>query len=175
MVVDVTGIGYFAPILAFLIVAVVVFAVLMKTKLLGDSAWGNAIVALILATVFVSAAGVRDYVLTITPWFAALVVSLFFILFLIGFVGKPIEGMTKGMGGFFVIVLIIIFLVSGFVVFSEFIKPYLPGSSGVGADPELFRISREIFEGRVFGAILLLGVGIGVLWILVKSVGGEKK
>ena len=162
MAADVTGIEYFAPILAFLVVSVIVFVVLNKTKLLGESAWGQAIVALLIATVFVSAAGVRDYVLTITPWFGALVVSLFFILFFIGFVGKPVEGMTKGMGIVFIIALIIVFLVSGFVVFSEVIRPYLSD------------LSSEIFEGRVFGALLLLVVGIGVLWILVRSVGKKE-
>ncbi len=166
MATDISGLSYFAPILAFLIVAVVIFAVLNKTKLLGESAWGNAIVALIIATVFVSAAGVRDYVLTITPWFAALLVSLFFILFFIGFIGKPIEGMTKGMGILFVVLLLVVFLISGFVVFSDVIQPFLPGGTKAGG-------FKEIYNSRVFGGVLLLAVGIGVLWILVKS--GVKK
>src|SRR3989338_3911493 len=155
MAADISGLSYFAPILAFLIVAVVIFAVLNKTKLLGESAWGNAIVALIIATVFISAAGVRDYVLIITPWFAALLVSLFFILFFIGFIGKPVEGMTKGMGILFVVLLLVVFLVSGFVVFSDVIQPFLPGGIKAGS-------FKEIYNSRVFGGVLLLVVGLGV-------------
>lgn len=173
MVVDVSGISYFAPILAFLIVFIILFALLNKTKLIGENAFFQIFVSFVIATVFVSAAGVREYVLTITPWFALLVVSLFFILFVIGFVGKPVEGMAKGIGIFFVIVLIIIFLVSGFVVFSDFIVPYLPGGTGEGADPALFRLSNEFYTSRVFGAVLLLGIGIFVSWILSRS--GKKK
>ena len=70
--VDVSGISYFAPILAFLIVFVIIFAVLNKTKIFGEvNNWVLLFVSFLVATVFVSAAGVRDYVLTITPWFAA--------------------------------------------------------------------------------------------------------
>jgi len=173
MVVDVSGISYFAPILAFLIVFIILFALLNKTKLIGENAFFQIFVSFVIATVFVSAAGVREYVLTITPWFALLVVSLFFILFIIGFVGKPVEGMTKGIGIFFVVVLIIIFLVSGFVVFSDFIAPYLLGGTGDGVDPALFILSREFYSSRVFGAILLLGIGIFVSWILSRT--GKKK
>jgi len=173
--VDISGISYFAPILAFLIVLAVLFALLNKTKLLGDSLFMQLVVSFIIATIFVSAAGVRNYVLVITPWFGALVVSLFFILFIIGFVGKPVEGMTKGIGIVFVIALAIIFLISGFIVFSDLIAPYLPGSSGTGADPNLFRLTRDIYNTRVFGALLLLAVGIGVSFILVKGAAPSKE
>lgn len=163
MAVDVSGLGYFAPILAFLVVVTVVFAVLNKTKLLGENLLGQLFVSFLVATIFVSAAGVREYVLTITPWFAVLVVSLFFILFVSGFVGKPIEGMNKGIGIVAVLVLVIIFLVSGFVVFSDVIGPYLPGGS------ESERLG-DIYSSRVFGALLLLAIGGIVSWVLARGV-----
>ncbi|MDO8508874.1 MAG: hypothetical protein Q7S27_04285 [Nanoarchaeota archaeon] len=171
--VDIAGIGYFAPILAFLIVLTILFALLNKTKLLGESLFVQLVVSFVVATIFVSAAGVRDYVLVITPWFGALVVSLFFILFIIGFVGKPIEGLTKGVGIVFVVILALIFLVSAFIVFSELIGPYLPGSEGAGADPNLFKLTRDIYNTRVFGAMLLLVIGLIVSWVLVKGATGD--
>ncbi len=173
--VDITGISYFGPILAFLIVLAILFALLNKTKLLGESLFVQIFVSFVVATIFVSAAGVRDYVLAITPWFGVLIVSLFFILFIIGFVGKPVESMTKGVGIGAVIVLIIVFLVSGFIVFSDFIGAYLPGSTGAGADPNLFKLSREVYNTRAFGALLLLIIGVGVSWVLVKGSVEDKK
>jgi hypothetical protein len=170
MAVDLAGISYFGPLLAFLVVLAVVFAVLNRTKVLGEHVWGQMFVSFVLATIFVSAAGVRDYVLTITPWFAALIVSLFFLLLLVGFVGDKAEFMHKGIGIISVLVLVIIFLVSGFIVFSESIAPYLPGASGEGADPQLFDFSRNIYETRIFGALLLLVIGGIVSWVLVRSV-----
>ncbi len=175
MAVDITGLSYFGPILAFLIVLAILFALLNKTKLLGESLFVQFFISFVIATIFVSAAGVREYVLTITPWFGMLIISLFFILFILGFVGKPAEFMHKGVGVAFILVLIIIFLISGFIVFSEVIAPYLPGSSGAGADPNLFRLSREIYNTRAFGAILLLVIGAGAGWLMIRSVAEKKK
>lgn len=171
--VDITGISYFGPILAFLIVLIIVFALLNKTKLLGDHLFVQLFVSFVVATIFVSAAGVRAFVLTVTPWFGMLVVSLFFILLLLAFVGDPVKNFTRGVGIGFVILMLLVFLVSGFVVFSNLIAPYLPGSSGAGAEPTLFYASREIFQTRFFGAVLLFGVGAIVSWILVKGTTGK--
>ena len=105
----------------------------------------------------------------INPWFAALVVSLFFLLFLIGFVGKPAEFMNKGIGAGFVVVMIIVFLVSGFIIFSDFIVPYLPGSDGAGGDPSLLRATEWLYGSRVVGALLLVIIGAIVSTVLVRS------
>lgn len=167
MVANLTGLGYFAPILAFLIVFIIVFAILNKTKLLHENAYLQVFFSLLIATIFVSAAGLRDFVMTITPWFAALVVALFFILLIVAFVGKPIEGLTKGIGVVFIILLSIIFLLSAFVIFSEVILSYI---FGVG-DAELlnFLASESFYNSRIFGAILLVVVSAGVSWVLVRK------
>ena len=69
MPVDISGVTYFEPILAFLVVFVVLYAVLAKTKILGeDNKFVNIFASFLVATIFVAAAGVREYVLTITPW-----------------------------------------------------------------------------------------------------------
>lgn len=162
MAIDISGISYFAPVAAFLVVFLIVFAMLNKTKLIGENAWVQLFLSLLIATIFISGAGVRDYVLTITPWFAVFVVSLFFILFIIGFVGKPVEFLTKGIGVMFVIALIIVFLISGFVIFSEYLIPFLPGG----------RVGQDIYGTRVFGALVLLLISAAVSWVLVRK---EKK
>ena len=165
MAIDISWISYFAPILAFLVVFVILFALLNRTKLIGENAWVQLFVSFLVATIFVSGAGVRDYVLTITPWFAMLIVSLFFVLFIIGFVGKPAEFMQKGIGVSFVAVLTVILLVSGFIVFSDVLGPYLPGSPA----------GDLIYTSRVFGALLLLVICAVVSWVLVASAKDKKE
>ena len=115
---DVSALGYFAPIAAFLLVFVVVFAVLYKLKLVGDSKWVQLFISLLIASIFVSAAGTKDYVLTVIPWIAVLIISLFFILLLTGFIGEGAK-MGKGLGIAILIILALIFLVSAFVVFND--------------------------------------------------------
>ncbi len=167
---DVSGISLIAPILTFLLVALVVGVVLAKTKILGENKWIQVFIALIIASIFISAAGTRSYVLTIVPWVAVLVVSLFFMLLILGFVGEKAEFMYKGIGVIFVIILALVFLFSAFVVFSDVIIGYIPGETfGSTGDAETLRLVNTIYSPRIMGAILLIVVSGIVSWILVRG------
>lgn len=171
MVADLSFFGYFAPVAAFLIVFAVVFAVLFKLKILGENKWGMLLISFLVASVFISAAGLRDYVLTVTPWFAVLLISLVFILMLVGFIGKDADFMKKGIGIGVLIAALIIFLASGYVVFSSVISPYLPGPTfGLGDvdAPSLFLLD-WVYSPRVVGGIVLLVSAALASWALMKS------
>jgi len=157
MVADLSAITYFEPILAFLVVFVVTFAVLAKTKLLGESQFVNVFVSFLIATIFVSAAGARDYVISVTPWFAILLVSLFFIFVLVGLTGD-IEWMSKGAGIAALVLLGIVFLVSGYLIFSSYLN-----------NPDIVKFFDFISSSRISGAIALLIVGAIASWVLVKA------
>jgi hypothetical protein len=167
---DVSAITYFAPIAAFLIVFAFVFAVLLKTKILGEHKIGTLVVAFIIATLFVSAAGAISYIKTIVPWFAVLIVSLVFLMILSGFIGKPVEFMNKGIGIAFIIIFALVFLISGFIIFSSSILPYLPGPGfGTGDSIETTIALDYLYSPRVAGAILLVAISAVVAWVLVKA------
>jgi len=85
-----------------------------------------------------------------------------------GFLGKDIVP-TKTLGIIFVIIMGIILVISAFFVFSTYISPYLPGNSGIGADPDALRFLSWLYTPRVAGTILVVGVGIVACWILIKS------
>ena len=167
MPVDVSAITYFAPLIAFLIVWVVMFAVLSNFKVLGDNKFIQTFISLLIAALFVSVAGVREYVLTIIPWFAVLIISTFFILALTGFIGTT-DAVKKGVGAVFLILLVVVFLVSAIVVFSGVIGPYLPGSDIAGGESEVLRFTDWIYSPRVAGAISLIVVSALVAWVLVR-------
>jgi len=169
MTVDVSGIVYFGPIFAFLLVWVVLFAVLNKTKLLGDGKFVQIFVSFLIATIFIALGGVKEYVLTIAPWFAVLLISLFFILAMLGLAGKVSAGLTKGLGVTFLILLVLVFLISGIVVFSNVLAPYLPGSSVAGGSEDILQFTDWLYSDRVVGAIVLVIASAFVSWILVKS------
>lgn len=163
--VDVSAITYFAPILAFFVVFLVVFAVLYKSKIIGESKWVILFVSFVIASLFISAAGVRRYVEVVTPWFGALLVSLFFLLVLIGLVGGKAESLQGGLRTFFVIVGILIFLISGVVVFSDTLAPWLPGSAESYGNP----VSYWLYSPPAIGALLLLIITAAVSWVLMKA------
>ena len=65
MAADLSAITYFAPIAAFLLVFIVIFAVLIKTRLLGTNKWMLIFLAFLIASIFISVAGARQYIQTI--------------------------------------------------------------------------------------------------------------
>jgi|SRR3989339_360659 len=169
MVADISGISYFLPIITFLIVFVVIFALLAKTKILGESLFVQLFISFLLSTVFISASAPRDYVQAIIPWFAVVLISLFVLMMIIGFVGKPAEGMNKTVGMISVVLLAIVLAVSAYFAFSGYISPYLPGSTASGANPQVLQFTDWIYSSRVAGAVLLIIAAAVVSWVLVKT------
>jgi hypothetical protein len=173
---SVEGLTFFEPVLAFLTIFVIMFAVLMKTSLLGEQRFIQLLISFVTATVFVLMENTRDLVLSVIPWFAVLLIALFFILMLIGFIGWSDFSTTnagKGLGWFFVILMFFSFLISGIKVFSSSLIPYLPGPYyGHGGNPEALYFFDWFYSANVIGAFWLVLIGGIVTWILVK---GEKK
>lgn len=151
---DISSIGEFLPILGFLLVFIVIFAVLAKTKILGDSKWVNLLVSFIISTIFISLTTAREFVLNITPWFAVFILLAAFILAVAGFGGKVPEGLTKGIGILLVVGLIAVFLISAYMTFS-----------GV---PIIEQIADWLKTPKVYGAVVLLVLSAVVSWILIK-------
>ena len=80
------------------------YAILAKTKLLGESNFVNLFLSFIFATIFVTFSPGVDYVTTITPWFVILIISLLFVMMIIGFSQKEIDKMMKpGFSWFFIV------------------------------------------------------------------------
>ena len=79
MVVDLSGFSFFIPIFAFLLVVIVVYSLLKKLDILGDNEWALFAVAIVIGIVFVTSVGVRSVVENVIPWFALLLIALFFI------------------------------------------------------------------------------------------------
>jgi len=165
---DVSGIVYLGPILAFLIVALVTFAVLRKAKILGGFVYVDAFAALIVGLIFVSVQGVYELVLGVIPWFAVLLIGLFLILVLMGFIGK-VDMIGVGVGWAFIVLMVAVFLIVGFNIFAGNIVPYLPGPFfGIGGDPQMLWALDWLYSPAIAGGILLLVFGGAVSWMLIK-------
>ncbi|MEK6914832.1 MAG: hypothetical protein AABW83_04230 [Nanoarchaeota archaeon] len=168
MVVDISGIFFFMPIISFLFVFLIVWSLLIKTKLLGESTWTNLFVGLIMATIFISFSSLDLYVRTIVPWFVVLFVCVFLVLLLGGLATKDIgEFMGNWFGWISIILLVIIFLISAIKVFNPVFHPDLIITSGEGVS-----LMQQIVygaNGTLFGTILLIIIAGIVSWVLVKA------
>lgn len=93
---SIAGISYFLPILSFLLVFVLVYALLKKTEVLGDNDGINLLISFILAVFFIVEASFVDFVNFSTAWAVVFIVCVFLIMLLIGFVGKDALGTITG-------------------------------------------------------------------------------
>lgn len=79
--------GYFNSIFIFLFVLVVMYAILTATKILGENAAINAIVAFVIGIVFASSSYASKTFEYATPWLVMLFVMILFINVIIKFMG----------------------------------------------------------------------------------------
>src|SRR3989344_5710429 len=102
MAVDVSGISYFLPIISFLVIFLVSFAVMMKAKL-PESKFLQVLLSFLIATIFISVGGARTYIENVAPWFAVVLVSLFLMFLVLGLAGKGLDDWAGGIGKVFVV------------------------------------------------------------------------
>lgn len=168
MVADLSGFSYFVPIFGFLLVTIVVYALLTKLKILGDNDVISLFVAFIIGIIFVSVTSVRTVVENVVPWFAMLIIALFFIFVIIGFSQGKFEKSPAWLMWVFVIVLVGIFLVSLMKVFGNVVYPYLPGTPAPG-DEFSAKLKEFFYSSRFLGALLLLVIAAITAKILLKK------
>lgn len=119
MVVSLAPIGYFMPIFSFLFVAVIIYAILAKTKVLGDSNAVSLMLSFILSSFFIFNASLVEFVQTSSAWFVAFVVCMFLIIVLLSFThGKIDKIINQNVAWLILGILILIFVVSSSYVFN---------------------------------------------------------
>ena len=83
---SVSAIGYFMPIFAFLLVFIVIYALLVKTKVLGDSPAVMLFISFILSSFFIVEASLVEFVQFSSAWFGVIVIGLFFLIVILAFI-----------------------------------------------------------------------------------------
>jgi hypothetical protein len=157
------GLVYIMPILAFILVFVLVYALLGKTRILGENRFIHSLLSLATAIIFVLAPNAREYTLTVTPWIVVFLVALFFIVLIISFVRGNIDDIVKNPAISFglIAVLVIIFLISGIQVFGSAIYNFLNLSTPT-------EIRNVLLHPSVLGLIVLFVIAAAVSWFLNK-------
>lgn len=164
MAVDLTSVTYFLPLLGFLVVFILGFVVIQKSKLT-ENKFTQSILAFIIAVVFVSASAPTGFILALVPWFAVLIVGMFFVLLIGGFVDLGVSGdWGKGVGKIFVYIFGLVFVVTAFFVFYPYFGPYFYGGGG---NPAISRFIDWITSPKVGGSLLLVALGVILSFIMI--------
>src|SRR3989344_2784930 len=114
--------GYVLPILAFLLVFIVVFAILKKTAILGGGGFAELFISFILASFFIVQAQLVEFVRVSSAWITALILVVFFFVMIVAFMPweKPFEFLSSSNWFLWVIVvlIVVIFIFSSSYVFN---------------------------------------------------------
>ncbi|MFH1248871.1 MAG: hypothetical protein V1660_01860 [archaeon] len=151
------------PIFVFIFVYVLVYALIGKTKILGENKFIHSLLSLAIAIIFIVAPNAREYTLTVTPWIIVFLIAVFFMLILIGFVRGNIEEVVKNPVVSFglIAVLLLIFLISGVQVFGSAISHFF----NLGTTSE---IKSFLTNPSVLGVIVLFAIGGVISWFANK-------
>ena len=156
---SISAVGYFMPIFAFLLVFVVVYALLFKTKVLGDNQAIMVFISFILSGFFIVQTSLVEFVKFTSAWFVVGVVLVFFLISLLGFLpGKtPFEFLSKGNWFSWVVfgILVTFFIFSSSYIFNWVVN---------------WGLVQEWFSSKWFGMILLLFIAAIVAWRVVPVV-----
>jgi hypothetical protein len=149
MAASISGIGFFMPIFSFLLVFVVVYAMLFKTKALGDNKGMMIMISFVLASFFIMQVNLVEFVQFSSAWLTGGVVLLFFLMMIIAFLPGDSSKIFEGKDGkpskwFGFIVLggiMIFFIISAGYVFDSAVN---------------WEFISELFNREWVGMILLL-------------------
>jgi len=170
MVLDISGIFFFMPVFSFLFVFLICYAILIKTKLLGDMAFVNTLVSFIIAIVFMSFSSVELYIRTIIPWFAVLFVIVFLILLIAGLSTKNLDGiMTNKFAWIIIAILVAMFLIAAIKVFNPVLHPDLIVTSGDGTQAGIIEQLRGVLGSGVAGGVILIVITAIISWFIAQG------
>ena len=156
MVASLAALDYFLPILAFLVVFVVIYAVLVKTKVLGENTFVALFISFVLSVFFVIEASLVDFVLFSSAWFVVIVFFVFLLFVLLAFFPGKLEFLEKGWVSWVVLGALIAF----FIIASAYSFNWVVNWS---------EVSEWIYTDW-FGLVLLLIIVAVVSWVLARKV-----
>jgi len=155
------AISYFIPIFAFLLVFLVVYALLVKTKVLGEGGgWIPIFIAFSLASFFVVEASLVEFIQFSSAWFGVIVIGVFFLVTIMAFLPgeNPLAIFEKGWVAWIIVGLMVAF----FIVSSAYVFNWVVN----------WGLVVSWFDTEWFGMILLLIIAAIVSFTIVPKVKG---
>ncbi len=152
--------GFILPVLSFILIYAMIFAILQKTKIFGETTGVNNWVAVALAVLFALMPGAMEFVAIIAPWFVVMVFVAFSFLLVFMFFGTKEERIADLSENvviqWTVIILGIIIVIAALTkIFGPIFGQPAAGVAGAGTGWE---IQRSLFNPKVLSAVFILMV-----------------
>lgn len=154
---SVSVISYFMPIFAFLLVFIVIYALLFKTKVLGENQPVMLFISFILSSFFIVQASLVEFVKFTSAWFGVLVIGVFFLVAILGFLPGKEPFAFLGKGNWFSWVILGI-IVAFFVISSSYVFNWAVNLATL----------KEWSQTSWFGMLLIIIIAAIVSWKIKK-------
>ena len=149
-----SGISFFMPIFSFLFVFIIAYALIIKTKILGDNKAVSLFISFILAVFFIVNVNMIDWLKFSSAWIAVFFVCLFLIITLITFTHGNIDAIKKPWVAWVLLIILLLF----FIISSTYFFAWTLNWDKVSG----------WFDTEWFGFVLLLIIAGIVSWVLSK-------
>ncbi|MCD4759985.1 hypothetical protein K8R33_03785 [archaeon] len=157
---------YFTPVLVFILIFVVIFAILQKSKILGGYQKADFVISLMVALLALVSESTVKFVAVVSTWYVLLIVAFILIM-----LALYTSGATPGDGifeldvpyqiVFYLALTILVVAISN--VFGPVFTPY-----SAGADPGWWAL-RTIFHPNVLGVLLIMLIAVVLIGKVVKE------
>ncbi len=157
---------YLMPVLAFFFVFIVTYALLAKTKILGDSEVISVLTSFLIALIFMLNPVATKFTVATVPWIAVLIFVLVFILLILTFVHGKIDEFVKSPAVALILVaaIMLVFIGAAANVFG----PLITLVEGGGVE-EPTGLAALLTNPSVIGALIILVVAGVTSWILTRA------
>lgn len=137
------------------------YAVLLKTKILGDNGFVNAVAALMFAFLISASPGAREMIKLVTPGFTFFIFVLITIVVLFMFIGVKEEGIVNAFKDpalywFIIVVFILFILYAATVVYGEQVRGLT--TKGEVQDSVVASAGKIVFHPKVLTSLLILSI-----------------
>lgn len=175
--INVSLLKFFMPIFLFMFVFALMYAILKKTGLVGESPFALMVMAFVVAIVFVVTPAAFQFTKVITPWFVVFIISLLFIFMIFSWLDifKPSGGgggaLANAVGNTWVawiilIVILAIFIFAGIATFGPILSPTGGAEGTSGAEIIGFETKKILFHPAILGLALLFVIAAVTAWVL---------
>jgi len=160
---DVGLLQYITPVLVFILVFALLYAILQKSKFLGGSQRLDFMIAMVVALLALISESSIKLIAVLTTWYVLLIVAV--ILITLSISSGNAEGISQLPGKHMTIfyLAVIILLVSISNVFGPVFTPY-----SEGADPGWWAL-RTIFHPKVFGTLIIMLIALLLIGRVTKD------
>jgi uncharacterized membrane protein YozB (DUF420 family) len=156
---DITALENFSVIFVFLLVWIIVYAILLYTKVLGQNQFVSIITGLVFAILAIMSPLATLIVKSIIPFVAVVLILVIIVTSTSGMFGKVDVDSLPGLKGVVIVILVIALIVGSLAIVRENIKVPERGE-------DFGKVSTVIFHPNFLGMVLLLLIAVFTVGLL---------